>query len=185
MLQLNSCTQGLLQWVAGFWRRSVVLITLVSLYWDLGIQICDVWQKYLVLLWLGGCCPILGPSQVWWLWGPWQREVLWIDGQSQRNEDGLEDPLKDQGFGECFHHLCNHGWIIYPWKAWFPQLEARELPDVPRTGYQLNWILEEPMSASPDWFIHENGENPHLQEAFSCCFAVPLGVSTSTATLCP
>lgn len=52
--------------------------------------------------------------------------------------------------------LFTHG------KPWFPHLEDRELPDVPHTGFQLSLIIEEAMSASPDWLIHKTGENLYL-----------------------
>lgn len=37
---------------------------------------------------------ILDPSQAGWLRGPWQKAVLQVNGESQRNGDGLEGKAK-------------------------------------------------------------------------------------------
>lgn len=103
-------SRGILSW----------LVMLVFLQWYLGILSYNVWSVsrcgYLVLfmldgysvwgmllsiLWIPGKCSgcgvpsrdwmILGLSQVWQMWGPWWRTVLWVARESQRNGHGIEN----------------------------------------------------------------------------------------------
>lgn len=62
----------------------------VLLCWDLGVWSYDAWGvswcRYLVLPLLGGSSipwlllPSMDRRLVWWLWGPWERVLLWVSG---------------------------------------------------------------------------------------------------------